>query len=222
MPDDEGDSVFVFQLDHRECIFQRMRDRLLDEDVLAVPASVLGERSVQLVRRRDDDGVDRGVVPHALDRIDGGYARGVRKRCTALRVRTVATGNLEPSIACGAREDLRPRARADQRSAHAVHCPPVPVTLVPPHTNSAWPVMKPASSSSRKATARAMSSGVPSRFTSTMSTTVWRCTLPGGCPRAQCLVSTGPGTTALTVIPSGPVSIATVRVMPMRPAFAVE
>ena len=71
-------------------------------------------------------------------------------------------------------------------------------------------------------TARATSSGVPTRPTRMLSITAWRLALPGGWPRSKSSLATGPGTTALTVMPSRPNSTAAVCVMPMTPAFALE
>src|SRR5690606_2799944 len=92
-------------------------------------------------------------------------------------------------------------------------------TVMPPHTYSTWPVMKPARSSSSDATAWATSAGVPMRCTGMLARIFSVCGAPGGLTRSNSSVAMGPGPIALTVMPSAAVSSAQVRVMPSRPAL---
>src|SRR5690606_23147219 len=92
-------------------------------------------------------------------------------------------------------------------------------TVMPPHTYSTWPVMKPARRSSKDAAAWAMSAGVPMRRTGMLARMRSVCGAPGGLTRSNSSVAMGPGPIAFTVMPSPPISSAQVRVMPSRPAL---
>ena len=95
--------------------------------------------------------------------------------------------------------------------------------VMPPVTRMISPVMKPAASSARNATVFAMSSGWPTRRTGVWAAITF-CSFSNFTPYRAALsavmsLTIYPGATALTVIPSGPSSIASVRVKPSMPAF---
>ena len=87
----------------------------------------------------------------------------------------------------------------------------------PPLTDSVAPVMKPASSLARKATARAISSGLPSRPTGMPDMMDF---MASAGTAATMSVSNYPGATAFTVMPLGASSRASALVNPRIPAFA--
>jgi len=82
--------------------------------------------------------------------------------------------------------------------------------------------MNPASRSAKNITARATSSGWPSRFTGIvwMTRSTWG--LPSGMMPWKFAVWIGPGATTFTVMPSGASSSAQVRAMPSMPALLAE
>jgi hypothetical protein len=89
-------------------------------------------------------------------------------------------------------------------------------TSCPPSTTSTWPVMNSASGEARNRTADAISSGRPSRRINAPSTAFSRIFCGN---RAVIGVSTKPGATAFTRIPSRASSVATARVSAMSPPF---
>ena len=93
---------------------------------------------------------------------------------------------------------------------------------MPPHTYKTCPVMNPARSSSKEATAWAISSGCPMRLTGIASTILFVFGASGGLPEVNNSVAIGPGPTALTVTPWLAVSKAQVLVMPSNPALVAE
>src|SRR6185437_11232730 len=87
----------------------------------------------------------------------------------------------------------------------------------PPSATSIWPVIQPASSDARKATAGAMSAATARRG---IAWSIWTKSNASACLLASTpSVSVSPGATELTVIPCGPSSRASARVNAQTPPF---
>ena len=82
--------------------------------------------------------------------------------------------------------------------------------------------MKPLSGERKNIAVRATSSGVPMRPTAMLLRMRSVCGAPSGLLWRNSSVAMGPGPMALTVIPSRPSSMASVRVMPIIPALVAE